>query len=213
MKHLGKNPIVILGAGGFAKEVCCWASHVGWSISAFYDEFSDKQHSIFGIPVVSDLSSFGGCLFLPAIGDPKSRMRVWGEAVKKGLNPAEALLHRTAIIGENVRIGAGSVICPYSVLTADIILGEGVILNLNSTIGHDVTIDSFVTVSPGVNISGNVHIGRCAYIGTNTAIREKLAIGSNSVVGMGSVVTRNVPNGAKVFGNPAKIPPSLSVVN
>lgn len=204
MKHLGRNPIVILGAGGFAKEVCSWTNHIGWNIVAFFGQHEEKQRSIFSIPVVSDLSSFSGALFIAAVGDPKTRHKLWNEALVHGLIPCEPLLHRTAIIGENVKIGSGSIICPYAVITTDVMLGESVIVNLSSTVGHDCNLDSFVTISPGVNISGNCHIGRGAYIGTNAAIREKISIGANSVIGMGSVVVKNVPANTKCFGNPAR---------
>ena len=50
-----------------------------------------------------------------------------------------------------------------------------------------VTVNDLVTVNAGTRIVQSRHIGR------------------GSVLGMGSVVIRDVPEGVKVFGNPAKI--------
>ena len=43
-----------------------------------------------------------------------------------------------------------------------------------------------------------------AMIGAGAVIRPEIVIGSNAVVGAGAVVTKEVPDGAKVVGNPAR---------
>ncbi len=47
-------------------------------------------------------------------------------------------------------------------------------------------------------------IGDQAFIGSNTSLVAPVRIGNASIVGAGSVVTRDVPDGATVFGNPAR---------
>ena len=71
-------------------------------------------------------------------------------------------------------------------------------------------IGDFVTFAPGVKCNGNVVIEDHAYIGAGAVIKQgqpgaPLGIGHGAVVGMGAVVTKSVPAGATVVGNPARV--------
>lgn len=52
---------------------------------------------------------------------------------------------------------------------------------------------------------GKVRIGEKCFIGLNTIILPNVTIGNNVIVGAGSVVTKDIPDGHVVGGNPAKI--------
>lgn len=51
---------------------------------------------------------------------------------------------------------------------------------------------------------GSSSTGERAYLSGNVVVRDGVSIGEDSFVGMGSVVTKNVPAGVTVKGNPAK---------
>ena len=54
------------------------------------------------------------------------------------------------------------------------------------------------------NLQG-AHIKRGAKIGANVTILPGVVIGENALVGAGTVVTKDVPDGAVVVGNPARV--------
>lgn len=199
--------LIILGAGGFAKEVFSWATSVGYNVAAFYEEPTGSiPRAIFQTPVVNDLKPFYGMTFVAAVGNSKLRERMTGQAMGMGLVQCSPITHRSVISGVNVTADPGTIICPNVVLTADISIGMGCVINLGVTIGHDCQIGDFVTIAPGVNISGGVIIQNHAYIGTNACIREGKLIGESCTVGMGAVVVKDIEPDCTVLGNPAKIP-------
>ena len=114
------------------------------------------------------------------------------------------------VILDEVSIGEGSLLCPFTCLTSNIKIGKFFHANIYSYVAHDCIIGDYVTFAPGVKCNGNIHIEDHAYIGTGAVIKQgtpdkPLVIGKGTVVGMGAVVTKSVPPGVTVVGNPARI--------
>lgn len=110
---------------------------------------------------------------------------------------------------DDVQLGEGAVLCPFVTLTSNVRIGQHFHANIYSYVAHDCEIGDFVTFAPGVKCNGNVHIEDHAYIGTGAVIKQgttgaPLVIGRGAVVGMGAVVTKSVPPGVTVVGNPAR---------
>ena len=110
---------------------------------------------------------------------------------------------------DDVQIGEGAILCPFVTLTSNIRIGQHFHANLYSYVEHDCVIGDFVTFAPGVKCNGNIIIEDHAYIGAGAVIKqgqkdEPLVIGQGAIVGMGSVVTKSVPPGITVVGNPAQ---------
>lgn len=110
---------------------------------------------------------------------------------------------------DDVRLGEGAILCPFVSLTSNIRIGRHFHANLYSYVEHDCVIGDYVTFAPGVKCNGNVVVEDHAYIGAGVVIKQgqpgqPLVIGHGAVVGMGAVVTKSVPPGVTVVGNPAK---------
>jgi sugar O-acyltransferase (sialic acid O-acetyltransferase NeuD family) len=110
---------------------------------------------------------------------------------------------------DDVSLGEGAALSPFVTLTSNIRIGRHFHANLYSYVEHDCVIGDFVTFAPGVKCNGNVRIEDHAYIGAGAVIKQgkpgqPLVIGRGALVGMGAVVTRDVPPGITVVGNPAK---------
>lgn len=111
---------------------------------------------------------------------------------------------------DDVIIGEGAILCPFVTLTSNIQIGKHFHANIYSYVEHDCVIGDFVTFAPSVKCNGNVHIEDHAYIGAGAIIKQggpgnPLVIGKGAVIGMGAVVTKSVPPGVTVVGNPARI--------
>jgi maltose O-acetyltransferase len=106
----------------------------------------------------------------------------------------------------------------------NISVGAGVFMNFNCVILDvvSVSIGDMTQIGPAVQILAADHprdpaqrtaglesgkpvvIGRNVWIGAGAIILPGVRIGDNAIVGAGSVVTREVPEGATVVGNPAR---------
>jgi maltose O-acetyltransferase len=67
-------------------------------------------------------------------------------------------------------------------------------------IAHDASTKNHL----GYTKFGKITIGENCFIGDSTIVLPNVSIGSNSIVGAGSVVTKSVPPGTVVAGNPAR---------
>jgi len=110
---------------------------------------------------------------------------------------------------DSITLGEGAVLTPFVTLTSNIHIGRYFHANIYSYVAHDCIIGDFVTFAPRVMCNGNVHIEDHAYIGTGAVLKQgtsdkPLVIGRGAVVGMGAVVTKSVPAGVTVVGNPAR---------
>lgn len=210
----------LLGAGGFAREVM---PYVKQSVSKtlgvqeceiktyFVETWKPALPEVNGYPLIS-LDDFirikGSKYYNVAVADGHIR-----EEMSIRINEFAEILSIAApqsIILERNIIGPGAVHCPNSMITSNAIIGDFFQANIYSYVAHDCVIGDFVTFAPGVRCNGRVHIGDYAYIGTNAIIKEgtstqPLRIGAGAIVGMGAVVTKDVPDGVTVVGNPARI--------
>ena len=143
-----------------------------------------------------------------AIADSQVREKLNAKLVQDNIEIINVIANN-ALQYDNITMGEGSIICGFVHLTSNIKIGKGFHANIYSYIAHDCVIGDFVTFAPRVSCNGNVHIEDHAYIGTGAVLRQgtpdkPLIIGKGAIVGMGAVVTKDVPAGVTVVGNPAR---------
>jgi len=119
-------------------------------------------------------------------------------------------------IGADVSIGSHAEIGRGSTIGARTRIGSGVFLPPNSIVGEDVFIGPHVACSddrfPFVRKAGDPPytakppvIGNGVIIGLGAVLLPNVRIGNRAVVAAGAVVTRDVPPGQMVRGEPARI--------
>lgn len=138
-----------------------------------------------------------------AVAQPDLRSQIAGRCRDSGL-PFFTVQATNHIAMDDVTIGEGALISPFTTFTSNIRIGDHFQCNLYSYVEHDCVIGDYVTFAPAVRCNGNVTIGDRAYIGANAVIRQGLTIGPNAIIGMGAVITRDVPAGEVWAGNPAR---------
>ena len=143
------------------------------------------------------------------IADPRIRRKVTDKCTAAGFN-FFSIIDDTHLRFDNTTVGEGAVCCANTMLNVDIVIGRHFHCNIFSYVSHDCRIGDFVTFAPRVSCNGRVVIDDYAFIGSGAVLKQgtqeaPLRVGRNAIVGMGAVVTRDVPDGAVVVGNPAKV--------
>lgn len=139
-------------------------------------------------------------------------------------------------IGRGFQTGHGVLVRELNEIGDEVSVGSGSIVEHHVRIGHRVRLHSRVFVPEFSTLEDDCWLGpnvvltnakyprsrdvkrtlvgpvieRGAKIGANATILAGVRIGRNALVGAGAVVTRDVPPGAVVAGNPARILRRLS---
>jgi acetyltransferase-like isoleucine patch superfamily enzyme len=137
-----------------------------------------------------------------------SNVRI-GNGFRTGHN---ALVRENSELGDDVLLGSSSVIDGHCKIGSHVSIQTDAYITAYTTIEDDVFIGPrAVTTNDKYMYSGARLIGptikKGARIGANSTLLPGVVIGEGAVVGSGSVVTKDVPPGATVVGNPARIMP------
>lgn len=218
MLNTAKNfqkKIVIIGAGGFGREVLDIFDALNQEKEQFdvlgfivQKEYASAGDIINGKPILGDLDWLGAhhnqVEVTCAVGAPQHRIRLIRQAKEIGCRFTN-VIHPNALLTRWISLGEGVIITAGCILTNQIQIGNHVHLNLDCTVGHDVIMEDFVTLAPGVHVSGNVRLSQGCYVGTGANIIQKIHVDEWSIVGAGSTIVKDVPANATVVGVPGKV--------
>jgi len=104
----------------------------------------------------------------------------------------------------SVSLGRGVLVCAGVTGTVHLRLDDFCMVNLSCTLGHESHIGEGAVLNPDVNVSGGVEVGAAVLVGTGAQLLQYRSIGEGATVGAGAVVAKDVPPGATVVGVPAR---------
>ena len=204
--------LVILGAGGFAREASLLVEEINssekWKLLGFIDEDQKKWGlKLRGYPVLGGWQALeklpDNTEVICVIGKPEDKKKMVHRAEQQGWK-FTSLIHPGVALAADVKVGRGVLVNKGCLLTTSISIGDHVSINPGCGIGHDVSIGDFTTLMWRVNISGTVQIGTDCLLGTGSTVLQDKTIGDRCVIGAGAVVIEDLPADCTAVGVPAK---------
>lgn len=201
--------LVIIGAGGFGREMLAWARQSAntWPVKGFLD---DNPRALDGfaknVPLlggVNDYQPHEDDVFVCAMGRVEFKRLCVERILSRGGEFAQ-VIHATSARGENVAVGRGVILCPHSAVSSDVRIGDFVTVNMHSTVAHDAVVGNWTQIHCHADITGGVILGEGVLVGSHASILPGVKVGDGAIVGAGAVVMQDVQPGTSVFGAPAR---------
>lgn len=206
--------IVIVGAGGFGREVEWLINRINkvkptYEVVGFVDDGKENGESVGHSTVIFNTDELSKTLekysVAIAIGNAKVR-KMLAEKLSTNTHLKFPNLIDPSVIydDEETMLGKGNIICASTIMTVNIKIGNFNIINLDCTIGHDDVLNNYITIYPSVNVSGCVVVDDIVEIGTGTQIIQGLKICSNTIIGASAAVVKSIEESGTYIGVPVK---------
>jgi sugar O-acyltransferase (sialic acid O-acetyltransferase NeuD family) len=193
--------LALFGFGGHAREV---QVQMQKDLTFFIDDSFHDPEKYRG-KKVKPLKDFDPSVYalMLAVGDSQKRKEIVERLPEE--TRYFTYIHPTAIIANGSKIGHGSFVGAFSIITNDVSVGEHCILNRANHIGHNSKIGNFFSAMPGSIVSGDVTIGNQVYLGTNSSVIEGKILCDDIIIGAGAVVVKNLKESGTYVGVPARM--------
>ena len=205
------NELIIIGAGGMGRTIYDIAREsMGYGtefiIKGFVDDNINALDNFENYPpIVGKISEYiprENDVFTFSIGG-ESRRKCIESIIGKG-GKFINLIHKTARIGTNVKLGIGNIIAAFTSFGADCRIGSYNMIQSYTVIGHDAVIGDFNRIDTHVTCVGGIKVEDETTIHTGAVINHKVTVENHAKVGACSFVIRKVKAGNTVLGVPAK---------
>ena len=200
--------LILIGAGGHAKDVCDAARAQGRSVVGFVDDDRTLWGTeVVGLPVLGGFEWLSGrsAVAIIAVGAPDAKQRIDARLRDAGVRIAPAVVHPAATISPRALVEDGAVILAGAIVQPDARVRRHAFVHTASSISHDVVVEPYASLHPGVQIGGEATLEEGCFIGMAAAILPRIRIGSWTTVGAGAVVIVDLPSRVTAVGVPARV--------
>ena len=209
--------ILVVGAGGFGREVLQWARDA-WPqyhdrIGGFLSADPHETGSTDSLPILGDPAQFMPAAddgLLLAIGIPGIR-RVVAEGLESRGGRFLTLVHPTAVVAENASLGSGTLLCPFVIVSDSAVTERCVLMNYFSSLGHDASAGAFAVLSPYAALGGGARVAEDVFLGIHAMVAPRKTVGRGSQISANSAAMNDVPPLSLVYGVPGRIAPRIPV--
>jgi acetyltransferase-like isoleucine patch superfamily enzyme len=112
-------------------------------------------------------------------------------------------IQKNASVGKRCKVSSHTFVCEGVTIEDNVFIGHGVMF-INDSYPRATATDGNLQTEADWKVERTV-VKNGASIGSGATILSNVSIGENAIVGAGSVVTKDVPPGSIVVGNPAKV--------
>jgi acetyltransferase-like isoleucine patch superfamily enzyme len=120
-------------------------------------------------------------------------------------------IQKNAFVGRNCKVSSHTFICEGVTVEDNVFIGHGVTF-INDSYPRSTNNDGSMQTEADWKVEPT-RIKKGASIGSGATILSNVTVGENAIVGAGCVVTKDVPDGAIVAGNPARVFRYLAAAN
>jgi sugar O-acyltransferase (sialic acid O-acetyltransferase NeuD family) len=208
--------VLILGAGGHGQVVAnilLAMQAAGQPVTplGYLDDDPASWGTVrLGLPVLGPLEAVeqppAGAAFdalMVGIGENARRKALYDAMAARGF-PFATAIHPSCVVSSGAAVGPGCSIAALSVVGTAVTLGADVVLNGMVMVGHHTVVGDHVLMGPQANLGGDIEAGEGVLIGMGATVMSQRRVGAWATVGAAALVTRNVPAGVTVVGQPAR---------
>lgn len=209
--------VVIIGAGGFGREIRQLLFDCLDSDEYRFKGFLGKDMGVADDPEVAKLVLGDPQTYLPepndrlilAIGNMQARRRTVESLLERGAQFVN-LIHPTAIVADSAKLGTGVILYPFTVVSNEATLADFVKLNYYASAGHNVELGKYCLLAPYATVNGYSTLEDDVYLSTHSTVAPVVKVGTGSKVSANSAVMKDVPPNSFVYGVPGRCMPQVS---
>jgi sugar O-acyltransferase (sialic acid O-acetyltransferase NeuD family) len=201
--------LVIVGAGGFGREILGWfgSEILGPEVKGF---LSDDEHILdnynLGYHIIGNTFDYKiqpEDRFIMAIGSIQDKKNVSKRLLDRG-GEFKTIVHETALLSKTASLGIGCVVGPFALVSDHVKLEDFTMMGFYSSCGHDAQVGKYCILSPYATVNGFTILEDEVFMGTHSSVAARKRIGCNSMISSGSAAMYDVPGRCLVFGVPGK---------
>ena len=194
-----------MGAGELGKELIWLIEDINkkeptWVILGFLDDTKAAGDIYCGYPILGSMDQLETIRekdsFYAVIAVQNGSDKASIADKHKEFNRWATIIHPTAAVAPQSKIGVGSIIFPQVTVSVDTVIGKHSLLYIHAIVCNDCVFGDHVSIMSGVSIAEHVIIGDRTYVSAGCDVYPHITIGKDCNIVVGSTVEDNLEDGS-----------------